>query len=388
MKLFRVNDLRALAEQRQWPCVSLYVPTHRAGKDTKENPIRLRNAVGGAKDRLAHAGYPKDRIAELLEPLDDMIVSRDFWLHQSDGLAMFVAPNFFQYYRVPLKLHDDVVVTDHFAVRQLIPLFTEDGRVFVLAMSQKRVRFFEATRTGVQERVLPDMLKSIEDLRQYSVTEEYLQGHTTGLAVGVGGTHGVMTLHSSGAIADKAQYKADVQQYVHAIARKLDKHLADETSPLIVAAVEYEQAFFRQETTYRHLLKEGIEGNPDGYSDDQIHDAAWKIAEPHFTQAKRDSLKHFADLLGTGKTSDRIEQILPAAVHGRVRTLYLQTDVPVWGRFDSKTSAVVVHSPAEEGDRDLLCLATINVLQNRGMAYALNKEEMPTKNPHAAMFRY
>ncbi|MEN6334016.1 MAG: hypothetical protein ABFE01_07120 [Phycisphaerales bacterium] len=388
MKLFRVNDLRALAEQRQWPCISLYVPTHRAGKDTKENPIRLRNAIGGAKDRLAQAGYPKDRIAGLLEPLDDMIVSRDFWLHQSDGLAMFVAPNFFQFYRVPLKLHDDVVVTDHFAVRQLIPLFTEDGRFFVLAMSQKRIRFFEATRTGIQERAVPDMLQSIEDLRQYTVTEEYLQGHTSAPTTGTGGAGAVMTLHSSGTIADKAQYKADVQQYIHAIARKLDKHLADETSPLIVAAVEYEQAFFRQETTYRHLLKEGIEGNPDGYSDDQIHDAAWKIAEPNFAQAKRDSLKHFADLLGTGKTSDRIEQILPAAVHGRVRALYLRTDVPVWGRFDPKTSAVAVHSPAEEGDRDLLCLATINVLQNRGMAYALNKEEMPTKNPHAAMFRY
>lgn len=388
MKLFRINDLRAMAEQRQWPCVSLYLPTHRAGKDTRENPIRLRNAVGGAKDRLAQAGYPKDRIASLLEPLEDLLVSRDFWLHQSEGLAVFAAPGFFQYYRMPLKLRDDVVVTDHFAVRQLIPLFTEDGRFFVLAMSQKRVRFFEATRTGIQERVVPDMLKSIEDLRKYNVTDEYLHAHTIAPTTGTGGTGAVMTLHSYGTIADKAQYKADVQQYVHAVARKLDKFLADEAAPLVLASVEYEQAFFRQETEYRHLLEQGIEGNPDGYSDDQIHQAAWEIAEPHFAQAKWDSLKHFADLSNTGKTSDKIEQILPAALHGRVRTLYLRTDVPVWGRFDPKTSGVVVHDPAEEGDRDLLCLATIHVLQNRGTAYALNKEEMPTKNPHAAMFRY
>lgn len=388
MKLFRIHDLRTLAERRQWPCVSLYLPTHRVGKDTRENPIRLRNAVGSAKERLTEAGYPKDRIAEMFEPANDLIASRDFWLHQSNGLVVFIAPDFFEYYRVPLKLHDDVVVTDHFAVRQLVPLFTEDGRFYVLAMSQKHIRFFEATRTGTQERVVPDMLKSIEDFRKYDVTEEYLQAHTIATTTGAGAAGAVMTLHSSGTIADKAQYKADVQRYVHAIARKLDKFLADDTAPLVLAAVEYEQAFFRQECTYHHLLEAGIEGNPDGLNEDQIHHAAWEVVEPVFGRAKRDSLSHYADLLNTGKTSDKIEQILPAAAHGRVRALYLRTDVPVWGRFDPKTSAVEVHEALQDGDRDLLDLATIHVLQNKGIAYALRKEEMPTKNPHAAMFRY
>ncbi len=388
MKLFRIADLRVLAERRQWPCVSLFLPTHRMGKDTREDPIRLRNAVGGAKDRLTQAGYPKDRVAQMLEPVNDLIASRDFWLHQSSGLAVFLAPDFFEYDRVPLKLHDDVVVTDHFAVRQLIPLFTEDGRFYTLAMSQKHIRLFEATRTGIQERAVPDMLQNIEELRKYDGTEEYLQGHTIAPTSGTGGTGAILALHSSGTIADKAQYKADVQRYVHAVARKLDRFLTDDTAPLVLAAVEYEQAFFRQECEYPHLLETGIEGNPDGLNEDQIHRAAWEIVEPQFTKAKKESLGHFADLLNTGKTSDKIEQILPAAAHGRVRALYLRTDVPVWGRFDPKTSAVEVHETAQEGDRDLLDLATIHVLQNKGIAYALHKEEMPTKNPHAAMFRY
>ncbi|MGE5295976.1 MAG: hypothetical protein ACM3VT_14215 [Solirubrobacterales bacterium] len=388
MRLFRIDDLRALAERRQWPCVSLYLTTHRMGKDTRENPIRLRNAVGGAKDRLAQAGYPKDKIAALLEPANDLIASRDFGLHQSSGLAVFAATDFFEHYRVPLTLHDEVVVDDHFAIRQLIPLFTEDGRFFVLAMSQKHIRFFEATRTGIQERVVPDMLKNIEDLRKYELTEEYPQHHTIAATTGAGGTGAVMTLHSSGTITDKTQYKADVQRYVHAVAKKIDKFLADDSTPLIVAAVEYEQAFYRQENTYRHLLDTGIEGNPDGLNEDQIHHAAWEIVEPYFSKAKKESLAHYGDLLNTAKTSDKMEQILPAAVQGRVRALYLRTDVPVWGRFDPKSSGVVVHSTQEDGDRDLLSLATVHVLQNRGAAYALRQEEMPTKNPQAAMFRY
>ena len=79
---------------------------------------------------------------------------------------------------MPLTLRDDVVVADHFAVKQLIPLFTEDGRFYVLALSQKQVRFFVATRTGIQERAVPEMPKNIDDLRQFDETEERLHGHT------------------------------------------------------------------------------------------------------------------------------------------------------------------------------------------------------------------
>ncbi len=387
MRLFRIDDLRTLAGQRQWPCVSLYIPTHRAGKDTREDPIRLRNALGGARERLAKAGCPKDLAARMLEPAHDLIASRDFWLHQSDGLAIFTAPDTFQYYRMPLKFHDDVVVSDHFAVKQLIPLFTEDGRFYILALSQKKIRLFEATRTGIQEQAVPDMLTSIEDLRQFDVMEEHFQGHAIGPTPStIGGTR--MALHGYGTVADKAQYKIDVQQYIRTVGRKIEKHLDGETAPLILAAVEYEQAFYRQMNAYHPLLEKGIAGNPDGLGDDQIHHAAWAIVEPHFAEGRRESLRHFADLSNTGKTSDRIEQILPAALHGRVRALYLRTDLPVWGVFDREVGSVAVHDAPQEGDTDLLSLATVYVLQNKGMVYALPKEEMPTKSPQAAMFRY
>jgi hypothetical protein len=197
-----------------------------------------------------------------------------------------------------------------------------------------------------------------------------------------------MALHSYGTVADKAQYKADVRRYVHTVSRKLEKFLNGETAPLILAAVEYEQAFYRQESAYHHLLDEGIAGNPDGLNDDQLHHAAWQIAEPYFTEARQTSLKHFGDLLGTPKTSHRIEEILPAAFHGRVRALYLRTDVPVWGRFDPATLSVETHDAPRDDDTDLLCLAAILVLQSKGVAYAVHKEELPSDSPQAAMFRY
>jgi hypothetical protein len=386
-RLFQIDDLRTLVERNQWPCVSLYLPTHRAGRqETREDPIRLKNAVGRAAEQLAAAGYRKDDITKLLEPAASLVTSRDFWLERADGLAVFVTPGLFQYYRVPLTLQDEVAVADHFSVKQLIPLFSGDGHFYILAFSQKRIRFYEATRTSIQELAVPEMLKSIDDLRQFDEAQAQLQGHTMALA-GTAATANVV-FHGQGSIADKATYKAEVMQYVSAVSKKLERYLGAQTVPLVLAAVEYEQAFYREANSYRSLLDEGVLGNPDGLDDQQIHRAAWEVVEPHFSEARRAMLGHFGDLSNTDKTSDRIEKILPAACHGQVRTLFIETQARTWGRFNAEGLSVEIHKSPAQGDVDLIDLATVYVLQSKGMIYALPRDQMPTPNPQAAIFRY
>ena len=361
-------------------------PTGPDRQETREDPIRLRNAVGRAADRLAAAGYPKDDITRLLEPAASLVTSRDFWLERADGLAIFVTPGLFQFYRVPLTLQDEVAVADHFSVKQLIPLFSGDGQFYVLALSQKRIRFYEATRTSIQERAVPEMPKSIDDLRQFDEAQAQLQGHTMALA-GTAATANVV-FHGQGSIADKATYKIEVMQYVTAVCKKLEKYLDAQTAPLVLAAVEYEQAFYREANSYHNLLEKGVLGNPDGLDDGQIHRAAWEVVEPHFSEARQAMLGHFADLSNTDKTSDRLDEILPAACHGRVRTLFIETQARTWGLFDAEKPSVEIHKSPAQGDVDLIDLATVYVLQSKGMIYALPRDQMPVKSSVAAMFRY
>ncbi len=387
MRLFQIDDLRALTERRQWPCISLYLPTHRAGrKETQEDPIRLKNAVAEARERLTEAGYPKEATAALLEPAARRITSRDFWLQRADGLALFLAPDLFQYYRVPLKLQDEVVVADHFTIKQLIPLFSEDGRFHILALSQKQIRFFEATRTSIQERIVPELIKSIDDLRQFDEARAQLQGHTM-VPTGRARRTDIM-FHGQGNIADKTTYKAEVVEYINTVCKKVERYLDGQTAPLILAAVEYEQAFYRENNSYHNLLEQGLLGNPEDLDEGQIHQAAWPIVEPQFADARRSSLQHFADLSNTGKTSTRLPEILPAACHGRVRTLFLQTQARVWGTLDTQSLVVTIHDTPTKGDVDLIDLATVCVLQNKGMIYALPREQMPAQSNIAALFRY
>jgi len=386
MELLRIDHLRALVERRQRPCISMYLPTHRSGrKEMREDSIRLKNAIGEAKARLYQEGYSRNQAADLLQQASDLVLSQSFWLYQSDGLAVFVSPTLFQYYRLPLRFQDEVVVTDHFSVKQLVPLFSEDGRFYILALSQKRIRFFEGTRLGIQERAVPDMPKSIGDLKQYDAVEEHLQAHA--MAMTQAATTNLV-FHGQGGIADKATYKSDLVQYVRTVARRLEKYLNTDKAPLVLAGVEYEQSFYRQQNAYHNLLDQGIAGSPDELDPNDLHKAAWGIVEPHLAEARRAILDHHADLSNTDKTSDLIETILPAASIGRVRALFIRTNATVWGTFDANASSVTTHDNPQEGDVDLIDLATVYILEHRGMIYALRKEEMPTDSPHAAIFRY
>lgn len=48
MDLLALDELGALAAQDAAPCVSLFMPTHRAGEDTRQDPIRFKNLLGRA----------------------------------------------------------------------------------------------------------------------------------------------------------------------------------------------------------------------------------------------------------------------------------------------------------------------------------------------------
>jgi hypothetical protein len=60
----------------------------------------------------------------------------------------------------------------------------------------------------------------------------------------------------------------------------------------------------------------------------------------------------------------------------------------VWGGFDPGNDKVNVHEPPEPGDEDLLDLAVIQTLINRGAVYAVMPEEVPGQAILAAVLRY
>ena len=60
MDILKQSDLKELIETpREW-CVSIYLPTHRFGREQQQDPIRFKNLITRAQERLVASGPGPD----------------------------------------------------------------------------------------------------------------------------------------------------------------------------------------------------------------------------------------------------------------------------------------------------------------------------------------
>jgi len=381
MDLFTQDNLKNLLEERPGPCVSLFIPTHRGGAE--EDPIRWRNHLSEAEEVLVKAGRSSAEVKELLAPGRRLLEDHDFWKNQSDGLAAFLAPHFLRLFRLPLAFKDGVVVASRFSVIPLLPLLSGNGRFFLLALSQKAVRLLQGTRDSVSEVDLKGVPRS---LAEALLTHENQEPFTfQGRRAGEGAGSWVGIFHGHGVGIDDP--KDDLLHYFQKIDRGLHPLLKEEKSPLVLAGVEYLHPIYRQANTYAHLLERGINGNPDRFSNKELHDRAWALVKPLFEEAQTRAAAQFRQLAGTGYSSSDLETVVAAVYKGQVETLFVALGCQVWGTFDPTAGHTERHQEALPGDGDLLDFAAGHTLAHGRTVFAVEREQVPSGSEVAAIFR-
>jgi hypothetical protein len=192
--------------------------------------------------------------------------------------------------------------------------------------------------------------------------------------------------HGQGGQADTA--KEELALYFRRIVAALHPVLQESDRPLLLAMVEYEAPIFREVCSYRHLAKETLAGNFDRASEPELHALAQPLAGQIFDRAQEKAAARYGELAGTPRASDRLETILPAALEGRVETLFV----------DCRATELGVYHPAKRfigyGDRDgaemedLLDRVAVESVLHDSVVYAVPRERMPCDATAAAIFRY
>jgi hypothetical protein len=363
----------------------MFLPTHRAGADTRQDPIRFKNLIRDCGTRIAAANIRAARAREILAPARQLAQRSGFWRTQADGLALYLTEGLLQYFRLPLNVPERVVIGERFDIKPLLPLFTAGGRFYLLCLSHNRVRFFEGTRFGIEELDLQNVPQGVQDALKYDVRERQQQVHTGMAAPGVRSKEGGV-FHGQAVGVDDAKERA--LDYFHQVNRGLKRLLKDPWAPLVLAGAEELFPIYRQANTYQGLIEGGVRGNPDGMRPDELHKAALRVLEPRFDRSRRQALEQYRSLVGTGRASNGLPEVLRAAFQGRVEFALIPTDVERWGRFDAEQDAVEIHEAAQPGDEDLVNEIAIQTVVNHGAIYAVTPEDAPDASPVAAVFRY
>ena len=376
MDIFDRPDLETLLKAQARPCVSIFLPTERAGREIQQNPIRLKNLVREAEQRLSDLGIRA--VDSITKPARDLETDGAFWRHQGDGLALFLAPGFAESYTLPVAFEDLVVVADHFHLKPLLPMMSAGEHYWVLGLSQKYVKLFRGGRFSVGEVHLDGVPASLREALKFDDREPSLQSH------GAGRTRAIF--HGQG--LGKDDPKDDIKRYFRLIDAGLHEILRNERAPLVLAGVDYLLPLYREVTEYPHVMVDGVVGSPEHVSTEQLHARSWEIVAPLFGRNRDGAKARYLAVADTpGGTSD-VKRAIRAAHQGRVDTLFAAVGEHLWGTWDETTEAIHIHERPEPGDVDLLDAAAAQAWLHGGTVFAVPPAEVPGGGRLAVVLRY
>jgi hypothetical protein len=369
-------ELRDLAQHSGGPCLSILMPTHRAGAETRQDPIRLANLLDEARARLDDAGVAAGEAEGLLAPHRALLGDHEFWRFLADGLALYSAPGLHRRFRVPIALPDEVAVGPSFRIRPLLPLAAGDGHFFVLALAQNQVTLYQATRSTIAELPAGPIPPTIDDALAYEDPERQLQYRSnTGQTAQFHG-HGV------GGELDKQA----LERFLRAVDRGVVEVLGGDPSPLVLASVAYYVPIYRSVTRHPNVLERGVEGSPERRSPADLHAAAWSLVEPVLAAAREQSLDRIRTAPAE-RVAFAITDVVTAAHEGRVDTLLLSDGPPLPGHVDATTGAATPVDEAAPGTEDLLDRAAIDTLRHGGRVFVVDEAALDDSRV-AALLRF
>lgn len=370
-------DFQTLA-QADTTCVSIYMPAEKAGAETRKNPIRFKNLLSEATDKLADQSNAE--LDDALKSAHEYIDRHDFWQHQDSGLAFFVNRDGIKYYRLPHSFDEQVEIGDRFYLKPLLPLLTNNNKFYLLALSQNEVKFFLGSRYGLNQVELPkNVPPSLAEALKYDDPEKQTQYHS-----GDGG--GSPIYHGQG--VGTTDNKDEIKRFFHQVDNGLTSVLQESSTPMILAGVEFLLPIYHEANSYKNLLEEGITGNPENVAIQDVHQQAWAIIEPRFSREKKAAIDEYHNQSGAGLSSSRLEEIVAGAANGQIDTLFVTADARAWGTYDRQNNKVEVSDETTEDSMDLVDFAVTQTYLQKGKVYTIDVSEIPGGSTIAATLRF
>ena len=379
------KDLLELSRFHDAFCVSIYIPTHRSGEHTLkgEDSINLKNQLKEVKEKLEVRGMHGDELKRFIKPVNDLISDSTFWRFQSEGLAIFISDKFFRKYSVPVSFTEFNYLSTEFYLKSLLHLFNDDGMFYLLTLKKDEVKFYEGSKFSLTEINVEEVIPSrVEERVGYDYEQKQLQFRTQYGNRGGGSFHG----HGESETSDKNELLLFFQAIDKGIMSKV--HDFQET-PLLVCCIDYYFPIYKEANTHKYLFQQHISYNPADLDEISLHKKARELLKPYFNQHLNTKKNKFMEGLAKGKASTEIEDIIPAAVQGRVDTLFVEKNSDVFGVYDPIADKVGIQETQQLPGVSLTNLAAKKVFEQGGTVYVMDTDEMPDNSYEInALFRF
>lgn len=292
------HDLQELKAVTSYPCVTITLPTHRTSPDNQQDPIRVKNLVSEAKERLLGEMSARDA-QPLFDRIDDLVADINY-PHLQEGLALFVSADVEEWHTIPHTLDERVVVDDTFFIRDLVRALNRLRRYWVLSLSEQPTRLYSAARDELEE-----VVDGGFPMLHASPTGENLLRRGFGV--------------NASRHRDERH-----RQFFRAIDQAFSPLLAEDPLPVVVVGVDRYQSFFAEVATTANKVVATITGNYDRMTAHELGEIVWPVAREAFAARRREVLDRLGTAVGAQRSSSTLGEVWRDAQAGRGDTLVVE----------------------------------------------------------------
>ncbi|MBU2611064.1 MAG: hypothetical protein KJ606_09005 [Chloroflexi bacterium] len=318
------NDVQQLQSLGDPLSLSILMPTNRTYPDNQQDPIRLKNLVTEATNRLI-TRYGKREIEPLLTRLESLIAQIDF-RKTLEGLALYVSPNFSRQYVLPFSVKERVILGEKFATRDLVFAINRSPRYWALVLSEKPARLYEGFR---------DTLTEIVD-------GEFPMTH-----LGPGGAESLPGGFGIKRSAIRDEYD---RQFFRHVDEALGGFVSLDPIPAIVVGVKRNLAFFKEVTKHSNLILRTLEGSHDKTSPSKLGELVWPLVQEGLANQRKEVFGELEKAIGTRQFASGIQSVWQATQEGRGAILLVEQNFHFPARVDPSGINLIPADDPEEAD--------------------------------------
>ena len=165
--------------------------------------------------------------------------------------------------------------------------------------------------------------------------------------------------------------------------------IKDQSAPLVLACPESLFSLYKKVNSYKNLYNKYVSGDPEFKNKKEMHKLSWNLVKDYFKMGKISKLTQFNELYHTSKVSYKPSDIIPAAINGKIDTLFIAKDTDLFGVYNKETNKVRLDDSRDEHNISLINYAALQTFNQRGKVFELEPNEMPVKSePITAIYRY
>jgi len=154
------QKLEVLATEKNTPCVTISLNTHRTHPDNAQDIIQLKNLLKEAEERVVNE-FGKRPVASLLEKLSAIEIDANYNL---ESLHIFLSNNTKEIMKLPWSTQkNSVQISDSFGIRSLIKSLNRSEEYLILLLSQNGVTLYNAVNDGISNEIKNDDFPFLEN---------------------------------------------------------------------------------------------------------------------------------------------------------------------------------------------------------------------------------